>query len=401
MNKQTESIIPDYTLFHREINDTSSPINYDQEPKQQNDSSTSSSSSKEMHYYETIIDEHSLPPPPHETKLNSYASTDEDVEEFNLDYSEDIDRSTIQTYRDRLDARLNPRKFSNEFSQMTLDSGVDILSEQKVSQPKIDEHYSEQTTNYNDLFTLSDDSLLDIEPPPINVLLLKTPPTNTEQTASLTDDNDEIKSYLSAITDYPLVNKNERGQSNTSEQYFSADSELNTSSSLPNNDPYSGYELENISDDDDENIESDQENEERSPRATPPPSPKFEFNLPTFGDWIDQVFTTFLAEANQQSVSASASASTSRSSSIISIHTSQNTIDTSSSQLITVIENNQNKQNLTIISKTPLVLDDNQQMNSLHRRSLSWPNDEQQQQQVDEQNYKGKFSCFFFLATIR
>ncbi|CAF4889286.1 unnamed protein product, partial [Rotaria socialis] len=82
--------------------------------------------------------------------------TDEDVDEFNLDYSDGVNRSattTIQTYRDRLNARLNPeqqetnstnRKFlSTECSQVTIDSGVDIASEQKLFQLKIDEQYSE------------------------------------------------------------------------------------------------------------------------------------------------------------------------------------------------------------------------------------------------------------------
>lgn len=379
MNKQTESLIPDYTLFHREINDTSSPINYEQESQDQENHS--SSSSKEIQHYETIIDEYPpLPPPPIPPKIktNSYASTDEDVEELDSDHSENIDRSTIQTYRDRLDARLNhemntssPRKFSTEISQKTHDSGVDILSEQKISQPKNDEFYSEQTTNHYDLLALSDDSLLDIESPQNNDLLLKPSQINTEQNRSLTDENDEIKSYLSAITDNPIISKQEAGPSNTSEQYYSADSEFNTSASFPNNDPYSGYELENISDED-ENIQTNEENNEIITSDETPP--KFDFKLPTFGDWIDQVFTTFLAETNQQEQT---STSTSRSSSMISVHTSQNTIDSSSSQLLTVIENNQNKKNLTIISKTPIEFDENNQINSKHRRSLSWPNDEQ------------------------
>ncbi len=386
MNKQNDSIIPDYNLFHREINDTSSPVNHDEEQQQQNNSS--SSSSKEIQHFETIINEYSSPP---KLKLNSYASTDEDVDEFNLDFSEDIDRPTIQTYRDRLDARLNSEKnssrsriLSTEYSLITLDSGVDdIVSEPKISQLKIDEQYSEQTTNQNDLFVLSDDSLLDIESPQITDLLLKTPSTINERSISITDESDDGKSYLSTITDFQLIPKTDRGPSNTSEQYYSAESEFNTSLSFHNNDPYSGYELENISDDD------EKENKSKSPQLSGSISPRFQFKLPSFGDWIDRVFTTFLSETNQQPTSAS----TSRSSSIISIHTSQNTIDSSSSQLLTVIENNRN---LTIISKTPIVLDDINQITSSHRRSSSWPNDEQQQQQQqqDELKFKGNLFCF-------
>jgi hypothetical protein len=396
MNKQTDSIIPDYSLFHREINGTSSPVNHPEEKQSQENNSSSASSLKEVQHFETIINL-SLKP-----KINYYASTDEDVDEFNLDYSEDIDRSaTIQTYRDRLDARLNseknsfrPRIVSTEISQITHDSGVDIISEQKISQPKIDEQYSEQTTNQNDLFALSDDSLLDIESPQINELLLKPPPTINEQ--SLIDESDGGKSYLSALTDSQLIPKTERGPTNTSEQYYSAESEFNTSLSFPTNDLYSGYELENISDDD-EKIHSnhDNNNKDISQQVSQTSSTKFEFKLPSFGDWIDQVFTTFLAETNQQPTSTS----TSRSSSIISIHTSQNTIDTSSSQLLTVIENNQNNnQCLTILSKNPIVFDDNNQINPSHRRSLSWPNDEQQQQ--DEQKFKGNLSCFSLFFSL-
>ena len=216
-------------------------------------------------------------------------------------------------------------------------------------------HYSEQTANQNE----SDDSLIDIETPHTNDLLLRTPPpTIYEQSMSFTDESDGGRSFLTPITDNQLLNRTDRGLTNTSDQYYSAESEFNTSLSFPNNDPFSGYELENVVDD-----------EEAIPRDSPrkisrSPSPQLDFKLPTFGDWIDQVFTTFLAQTNQQSTS------TTRSSSVISIHTSPNTIDTSSSQLLTVIENN------------PLESDEN---HSLHRRSLSWP---------DEQRLKGKSIAF-------
>lgn len=397
MNKPNDSIIPDYSLFHREINDTSSPINDEEEQQQQrlNDSSSSSSSSssKQIQHFETIINENSSPPKP---TINAYASTDEDVDELYLDYSEDADRpiATIQTYRDRLNARINPemnstrpRLFSTEHSQITLDSGVDILSEQKLSRSKVNEHSSEQTANQNE----SDDSLLDIETTRTNELLSKSsPPIIHEQSISFTDESEEGKTYLTALTDYQLLSRTERGLTNTSEQYYSAESEFNTSLSFPTNDQFSGYELENVSDDEEPIAKA------LSPPPPPPlpprvprsPSPKFDFKLPTFGDWIDQVFTNFLAETNQQTQSTS----TSRSSSIISIHTSQNTIDSSSSQMITVVENTKDNRNVTIISKKPIEFDENNLIHSSHRRSLSWPNEQQ-----DEQKFKGSFFSSSFI----
>ncbi|CAF1306271.1 unnamed protein product [Adineta steineri] len=388
-NKQNDLIIPDYSSFHREINDTSSPVNHDEEQQ-----SISTSSSKEIQHIETVLNEYSSSP--RKRKLNCSASTDEDVDEFNIDYTEDIDQSaataTIQTYRDRLNARINaeinqfrPRILSTEYSQITtLDSGVDIASEQKISQPKIDEQYSEETANQNDLCALSDDSLLDIEPAHHNHdLLLKIPTITHEQSLSLTEESDDFKSYITAITDTQLTTKNERGPSNTSDQYYSAESEFNTSLSFPNNDLYNSIELENVSDDDKDKQIHNNNNEIQNlcTELSPSSSPKFDFKLPSFGDWIDHVFTTFLAETNQHSTS------TSRSSSIISIQTSQNTIDTSSSQVLTVIENTKKNQHLTIISTNPNIYDEINQTNSLHRRSQSWPNNEQQQQQ-DEQNIK-------------
>jgi hypothetical protein len=390
MNKQSDSIIPDYSSFHREINDTSSPVNQTGEHE-----STSSASSREIRHFETIINDCSSSSPK-QKKINSYESTDEDVDELNMDYSEDIDQSTAtaQTYRDRLNARLNtetnhfrPRILSTEYSLITVDSGVDIVSEQKISQPKIDEQYSEETANQNDLFALSDDSLLDIEPPQSNDVVLKPPAIINEQSLSSTEESEDIKSYLTAITDSPLVNKIQRGKSNTSDQYYSAESEFNTSLSFQNNDLYNSYELETISDE--EGGERKIINQDVSVELSPSPSPQFHFQLPSFGDWIDQIFTTFLAETNQHSTS------TSRSSSAMSIHTSQNTIDTSSSQVLTVIENIKNN------PKTSMVFEENNQSNSLHRRSQSWPNNEQQQQQQDEINIKGNFLVFLFFFFVK
>jgi hypothetical protein len=256
-----------------------------------------------------------------QSKQISYESTDEDVDELNSNYSEVIDRSmlTIQNYREKFNTRLlslnnqqneiNPnstsrsRILSTEYSQMTHDSGVDILSEQKIYQPNttltIDEQSSEETTDQNDLFALSDDSL--IESPRNNILSISF--NQTEQ-----------------------------------ETFFSAKSELNNEI-----DPYSGYELETITDEDDDHHSIKNDSNEliitSEPPPPPPPSipPQFEFKLPSFGEWIDRVFTTFLTETNQIQ---SQSLLSSRSSSIVSIHGSQSTINTSSSsQPITVLEN--------------------------------------------------------------
>ena len=398
MTKGNDLLIPDYSSFHREISETSSPINHHEEP-QVNDSSSSSSSSssiKQLENFQTMVHENNSSA----AKLpsNAYASTDEDVDELYLDDSESIDRrpmATIQNYRDRLNARVNnssetilparSRLVSTEHSQITHDSGVDILSEQKVSQAKIDEHCSERTTNQNE----SDDSLLDIETPHTHEVSSRTPPLIVhEQSISLTDELDGGKSYLSVLNDYPIVNRTERALNDHSEPYFSAESDFNTSLVFPSADPYSGYELENITDDEDV-IPQESAPEMTLPAAAAASSPPrttttIDFQLPTFGDWIDQVFTTFLAETHQQS------ASTSRSSSIVSIHTSQNTIDTSSSQVLTVIENKNDKRNLVIISRNSPEFDTNHQARPSHRRSLSWPNE-----QVDEQKCKGKLKDIF------
>ena len=398
MKKQNNSTIPDYSLFHREINNTSSPINHSSDQK--SNSSSSSSSSKKFPHFETICNEYSNS---HlKLKLNSYASTDEDVDEFNLDYPEVIDRSetTIQTYRDRLNARLNieqnevnfsqPRILSIEHSQITLDSGVDIASEQKFFQTKTDEQYSEQTANQNDLFALSDDSLLDIESTQMNDRLGKTPPIIKRQSISLTDESDEGKSYLTAITDFPIVHKTERGPSNTSDQYYSADSEFNTSLSFANNNV---DKLENISDDYDNDDERHELRNSSSEHHSISSSAESNFKFPSFGDWIDQVFTNFLVETKQQSNS------TSLSSSIISMHESQNTVDTSSSQILTVIENKKNNQSLIIISKNSIASDNNDQRNSLHHQAHSSSIDEEQQQ--SEIYFKGSLSCLVSLSITK
>ena len=111
MSKQNGANIPDYSSFHREINDTSSPVHHNNDDddnkeeknnlNQSSSSSSSASSKKAIPQFETTI--------PDKTKLNSYASTDEDVDEVNLDYPEDINQST-QIYRDRLNAHLHVRE---------------------------------------------------------------------------------------------------------------------------------------------------------------------------------------------------------------------------------------------------------------------------------------------------
>lgn len=407
MNKQNDSMVPDYSLFHRNINTTSSPKKTDekQETHLSTSPTSSSSSKKQMEKLEKRIND--IPSnSSSKRKINSYASTDEDVDEFNLDYSEDINRSvavaTIQAYRDRLNARLhsenndsnmtNRKTLSTEYSQVTIDSGVDIASEQKLFTHKIDEHYSEETTNQNDLFALSDDSLLDIESPHITDCSLKpTHITQQQQSISFTDDSDAVKTFVTAANENQSLNKTDCGPSTASELYYSAESELNATSSWANND----NEIENQTniDEDIKEIISDDSSSSTSSTASPS-HPDIDSKQAGFGDWIDQIFTSFLAETNQQSNS------TSRSSSILSVHASQNTIDTSSSQILTVIENNKdNHKSPTIQYNSIAISDDNNQMNSSHRHSQSWPSAEQEQ---DEKMFKGNLSCFcrfFFLLS--
>ena len=259
-----------------------------------------------------------------QSKVMSYASTDEDVDELNSHYSDVLDRSTsaIQNIREKFhldsivdfhrNAISRPRMFSTEYSQVTMDSGVDILSEQKLYQPNqtftIDEQSSEETTDQNDLFALSDDSVIDMQSKSTRNVFLGHP--------------HELSTSLQ-------------------ESYFSAKSDLNT-----DKDPYAGYELETITDEEEDQPQatSSESNELIITSESSPPAPtsitippQFEFKLPSFGEWIDRVFTTFLTETNQQQ---SPSIASSRSSSINSIHnSSQSTINSSSSQMITVIEN--------------------------------------------------------------
>ncbi|CAF4439845.1 unnamed protein product, partial [Rotaria magnacalcarata] len=85
-----------------------------------------------------------------------------------------------------------------------------------------------------------------------------------------------------AITDIPSLNKPERVPSNTSEQYYSADSDFNTSLSLANND----IEFENQTHPDQEKQELSPDQSSTSSTASPIP-PEIDSQLPAFGDWID------------------------------------------------------------------------------------------------------------------
>jgi hypothetical protein len=107
-------------------------------------------------------------------------------------------------------------------------------------------------------------------------------------------------------------------------------------------DPYGGYELESVTDEDDDDYDEQQVHSEClitseaiEPIQTIPA--RFEFKLPTFGEWIDRAFMTFLTETNPK---MSTSISSSRSSSIVSlVDTQPSTIPTcSSSSINTVIE---------------------------------------------------------------
>ena len=288
------------------------------------------------------------------SKPVSYASTDEDVDELNSHYSDVLDRSssTIQNAREKsnpdslIDSNethrnliSRPRILSTEHSQITFDSGVDILSEQKIYQPNqtftIDEQSSEETTDQNDLFALSDDSVIDIR----------------------------SKSPRNSFILYP--------QDHSHSIYFSAKSDVNIEK-----DPYAGYELETILDEEDDQPQvigdhCDEllitlEHSPSVPNSTRIPS-QFEFKLPSFGEWIDRVFTTFLTETNQNQ---SSSFGSSRSSSINSIHSSQSTINTSSSQMITVMEN-PNFQNLPPSSRIE-EQNDNDDEHSLNGKKKSF-----------------------------
>ena len=74
------------------------------------------------------------------------------------------------------------------------------------------------------------------------------------------------------------------------------------------------------------------------------------------------------------------------------MHESQNTVDTSSSQILTVIENKKNNQNLILISKNSISLDDNGRLNSLYNQTNSSSIEEEQQQ--NETYFKGNLlSC--------
>jgi len=296
-----------------------------------------------------------------QSKEIAYASTDEDVDDLNSQYSEVLDRSisTLQSYHEKFNtdslflnneqnemntSSINPSLIlSTEYSQLTFDSGVDIISEQKTYQPNttltINEQSFEEITDQNNLFDLSEDSLIE-----------------SQKTNLLFNQND-----LSISTNQTEC-----------DTYFSAKSELNSE-----NDLYNGYELETINDEDDDHPPIKNDSDEfilTSEISTPPPSPlpsippQFEFKLPSFAEWIDRVFTTFLTGTKENQPK---SISSSRSSSIISSHGSQSTINTSSSsQALTVLEN---------------------ETLPVHQTQSCSKNDEN-----DERSLNGKYPLFFF-----
>lgn len=328
----SEKTVPDYSSFHREINETSSPIHKSlQTTNEEPDESFEVQTTKD-HTPMSKVQLETIQTPSPNQKSNSYASTDEDVDDLNVEYSEDIDRSltTVQSYRQRLSERLlnehdqqqqnqstEPQMTLTEHSQITLDSGVDIISERKRFSTKIDEV---MVTNQNDLIMNSDDSLLDIESSPH--ANLQVPAIIEEQSRSFQDES-EGKSYSTAIADEFNQGKSERGPSNTSEQYYSAESEFNNTLSFINNDPL-------IIDESDKDLI---EGSKQQMMTNQPSTQMQSSQIGSFSDWIDQVFTEFLSDTNAQS------ALSSRSSSIISMQaSSHNTIDSSSSQVLTVIE---------------------------------------------------------------
>lgn len=247
-------------------------------------------------------------------KLISYASTDEDVDELHSHYSEAIDHA-----REKFNTPLSTVDEATTKHSTTVDAITDLVGEPVVFEPEpssiadnADDDSSEELTNRNDLLTLSEDSLVNIEP---------ASSTNNFTTANqLGTENSEL------ITEQ--------------DTYFSARSDLTAEKDL-----YGGYELESITDDEEDTPRKDAPKEllitsesspshAASPRSTVPPD--FEFKLPSFGEWINRAFNTFLSETDHNHVEPILS---SRSSSDISIHGSQSTINTSSSsQIITVVE---------------------------------------------------------------
>ncbi|CAM4771306.1 unnamed protein product [Rotaria magnacalcarata] len=367
-SKQIDSIVVEYPTSHPGINNASLSI-------MSNDKITDSSSTSSW-----------KPAPIHKTTQISYASTDEDVDELNSRYFEDIDRSimTADDYREKLNARLSssineqnenqtnstfrPRILSTEYSQITIDSGVDIASEQKPCQPNttltIDEQLSEPITDQNDPFNLSDDSLIE---------------------------RNQLK--LASSLNQSLVEPSECSISmNKTEQetYFSAKSDLNNQNSS-----YCGYELEIVTDEeDDDNHHHDEKDDSNGLMMTskdhptiptsssPNPQylipPVFEFKLPSFGEWIDRAFTSFLSDT---SANLLPSISSSRSSSVGSIHVSLGTANTSSSShIVTVLDThnlqimltdaNANSQQIEIQSRDE-EQDDEHSLNDMSSSSLN------------------------------
>ncbi|CAF1627849.1 unnamed protein product, partial [Adineta ricciae] len=285
------------------------------------------------------------------SKQISYASTDEDVDEFNSHCSETLDQSSRNG--------ATPRTYSNQ-SSLEQSFDIEVNRGHDVNQTNLnallDEPVSEEITNHNDNLTISDDSLVNTEfqSPLIHFTAENSEPTTSVYTAE-------------------------------QEMFFSAKSELTTEKDF-----YSGYELESITDEEDDDARKDDFNEyliisesstasstthsAPTPPAPPPSSipPEFEFKLPSFGEWINRAFNTFLSEADQTPYET---ISTSRSSSDVSIHGSQSTINTSSSSQIVTVRENRNLSKDESIDFCPTQStsnnDDEQSLNDMSSSSFS------------------------------
>ncbi|CAF5180698.1 unnamed protein product, partial [Rotaria magnacalcarata] len=172
------------------------------------------------------------------------------------------------------------------------------------------------------------------------------------------------------------------------ETYFSAKSDLNNQNSS-----YCGYELEIVTDEeDDDNHHHDEKDDSNGLMMTskdhptiptsssPNPQylipPVFEFKLPSFGEWIDRAFTSFLSDT---SANLLPSISSSRSSSVGSIHVSLGTANTSSSShIVTVLDTH----NLQI-----MLTDANANSQQIEIQSRD-------EEQDDEHSLNGKYVLF-------
>ena len=163
--------------------------------------------------------------------FRSSASTDEDVDDLHSHYSEVIDRPSTTTDVKHV-----------EFFQTMMDSGVDIISEEK----RLISHQNSKTGPM-DLFALSDDSILDMETTMV----------------TLRAETDRFRGYeLETVTD------DEADQEQPIEKKQSIDEIY-----IP----------------------------QEKPTVKIEPS-RFEFKLPSFSEWVDRAFSNFLVETNESPV---------------------------------------------------------------------------------------------------